>query len=295
MDIHNGQGVSVNFNGLSISLDSYSRDADLIFISHAHTDHLIKKKGVPVLTSELTAKIAELRGYHYDTITSLPGIKLIDSGHTAGSKALFLKGDEKVLYTGDFTTHDRFFLKGLKPIKCDTLIIETTYGIPEYDLPLPSYIINEARRTIRQDIKEGNNVILWGYALGKAQLLTKLSEGLADIYAHEQIRTINNECRKAGIDIAVPKKLADDFRGIYITPLKSDLKKFGDARAYSFTGWSVKGAQGSFPLSDHAGFRDLLKFVKECRPSKVYTLHGFSKEFASLLRAEGFNASPLTH
>ncbi len=295
MKINNGQGVSLDFDGLRIGLDSCPKDSDIVFISHAHTDHLIKNPKVPVLTSELTGRIAKIRGYDYDIITSLPGITLVDSGHTAGSKALLIKGDEKVLYTGDFTTHDRFFLKGLKPIKCDTLIIETTYGIPEYDLPLPSFIIKEARSAIKKDLKKGKKVVLWGYAFGKAQILTKLAEGLGEIYAHEQVRKFNSECKDYGINISVPKKLVNNFKGIYITPLKSELKNFENACIYSFTGWNAQRVRGSFPLSDHAGFRDLLKFVRECNPSRVFTLHGFSEEFASLLRAEGFNASSLNH
>jgi len=37
-------------------------------------------------------------------------------------------------------------------------------------------------------------------------------------------------------------------------------------------------------LSDHCGFDDLVKLVKQVDPEKVYTTHGFDEEFASYLK-----------
>jgi Cft2 family RNA processing exonuclease len=45
-----------------------------------------------------------------------------------------------------------------------------------------------------------------------------------------------------------------------------------------------------FPLSDHAGFPDLLKFVELVQPKRVLTLHGFAREFAATLRSRGIDA-----
>jgi hypothetical protein len=47
-------------------------------------------------------------------------------------------------------------------------------------------------------------------------------------------------------------------------------------------------------LSDHADFPDLIEFVKQVAPKKVYTLHGFAAEFAQTLRDLGYDAQPLS-
>jgi putative mRNA 3-end processing factor len=39
----------------------------------------------------------------------------------------------------------------------------------------------------------------------------------------------------------------------------------------------------------------LVAAVKQCRPEKVYTFHGFAKEFAAALLRIGFDAQPVGH
>ena len=45
-----------------------------------------------------------------------------------------------------------------------------------------------------------------------------------------------------------------------------------------------------FPLSDHADYEDLLRYVEQVSPRIVYTLHGYAEEFARDLRARGMEA-----
>jgi putative mRNA 3-end processing factor len=33
--------------------------------------------------------------------------------------------------------------------------------------------------------------------------------------------------------------------------------------------------------------------VKKCKPEKIFTIHGFQKEFAQHLKSLGFNAEPI--
>jgi hypothetical protein len=63
------------------------------------------------------------------------------------------------------------------------------------------------------------------------------------------------------------------------------------------TGWAgERGAiyryqcDAAFPLSDHADYPDLLRFVEAVQPRLVYTLHGFAREFALTLRERGVEA-----
>ena len=68
-------------------------------------------------------------------------------------------------------------------------------------------------------------------------------------------------------------------------------------RTAVITGWAVDSStkyrarcDAAFPLSDHAGFDDLLTFVERVQPKRILTLHGFAREFAATLRERGWDA-----
>jgi Cft2 family RNA processing exonuclease len=77
------------------------------------------------------------------------------------------------------------------------------------------------------------------------------------------------------------------------------LKRKYDALLISFSGRSllsdyrVLGVDKAFPLSDHADFNGLLEVVRETVPEKVFTVHGFSREFSEELRKLGYDAHAL--
>ena len=78
-------------------------------------------------------------------------------------------------------------------------------------------------------------------------------------------------------------------------------QRLGPCRLAVLTGWAMNdgchyryGADAAFPISDHADFPELLDFVRQVRPRKVYTLHGYAADFAVHLRDSGFDAEPLS-
>jgi Cft2 family RNA processing exonuclease len=75
----------------------------------------------------------------------------------------------------------------------------------------------------------------------------------------------------------------------------------GPLRIASLSGWALdrrwpttEDGQQRFALSDHADFPDLVRFVKEVRPQRVFTLHGFAADFARHLRRQGMEAYALS-
>jgi Cft2 family RNA processing exonuclease len=63
------------------------------------------------------------------------------------------------------------------------------------------------------------------------------------------------------------------------------------------TGWALDSSaryryrcDEAFPLSDHADYDDLIRFVEAVAPRRVLTLHGFAADFARDLRARGVDA-----
>src|SRR4030095_13659013 len=72
-------------------------------------------------------------------------------------------------------------------------------------------------------------------------------------------------------------------------------------RVAVLTGWALgPGAvyryqcDAAFPLTDHADYPDLLRYVELVQPKRVLTLHGFAAEFARDLRDRGVEALALT-
>jgi len=66
------------------------------------------------------------------------------------------------------------------------------------------------------------------------------------------------------------------------------------------SGWAVNpfyknmfNADESFILSDHADFDGLYETVKKVKPKKVYTMHGFSKDFAKFLNKKDYETEVL--
>src|SRR5688500_5743039 len=79
--------------------------------------------------------------------------------------------------------------------------------------------------------------------------------------------------------------------------LLKELKNRCVAVTIDFTGWAIgsryrhmMGLDYVMPMSDHCDYNERVSAVKECNPEKVYTFHGFAKEFAAALLRIGFDA-----
>jgi len=310
-----GNGIVVQQNGRNIALDpTKSIDADVVFVSHAHMDHLhMPSMDENILTSFETVKIAGARGYHISKFKeSMHGFKLIDSGHILGSRGLLIDGE--IWYTSDICTRSRVFVHGAKIPKCKTLILESTFGKPGFRFPSIEEITDRANDIISNLYSKGIPVILMGYPLGKAQILTSMFKHWGPIYLHDSVYKMNNIYDKLGIDLGEtrPYLQTEDSSlskkpWLMVAPrLNSDSKfvlemkdKF-NAVTIGFSGWALAkwymhsaSLDYVLPLSDHCDFDELVSIVVTCNPSKVYTFHGYAIDLAAHLNKLGYDAEPL--
>ncbi len=284
-------------DGVKIGLDS---PGDYTFISHAHCDHVV---GERVICTPETAELIRERYGKEGRVREedLSNMELLDAGHILGSSALFYKGEKTLLYTGDFCDRDRLFMRRFVPRKADILVIESTFGRPDYIFPDPMDVLKEARDWVEDELRKGNNVMLLGYSLGKAQILEYFFERMSyPIYIHGSLLKVNKVYSKFGIELDGFMTYGEARREgflrppfILIAPPKNNLKV--EAKRAFFSGWAkdVLGYDASFPLSDHADFEGLVRTVRKVDPEVVYVTHGFKRELALELRKEGFNAIPL--
>src|ERR1700733_13692957 len=139
---------------LDLWLDPHD-ERDTAFVSHAHSDHIGNHR--EVILSEITARLmaARLPGRrveHWLPFTSPvtfrgATVTLLPAGHIFGSAQLHIKlGEETLLYTGDFKLRPGLSAEPIAWLPADTLIMETTYGLPKYIFPPVEQVIAEVTK-----------------------------------------------------------------------------------------------------------------------------------------------------
>ncbi len=307
-------GIVSRYDSMTVHLDpKKGTDRGIAFVSHAHIDHLHKQNGGLVLTSKQTSEIAKLRGYAIENYREeYKDFTLVDAGHILGAKGL-LFGDG-IFYTGDISIRERAFMKGARVPKCKVLITECTFGIPEYVFPKVEETVKRVNEIISDSYSRGKPVILLGYELGKAQILSYLFSHWAPYY-HDSVKKVNDIYRRFGVKLydslghseAESAGLLEKKPWLMVAPNLSGknafvqhMKSKYDAITIGFSGWAqsprfafARQHDYSMPLSDHCDYNELLQLVKECNPEKIYTVHGFVEEFALDLVRMGYDAQPL--
>ena len=319
-----GASVSAN-SGIQVDYDEkrYLLDpkgpvqADFTFVSHAHIDHIHQPRGDErILASKETQQLAQARGYDLgDAMQQVEGVDLLDSGHILGSRAIRVA--DEVLYTGDAAGRARAFLGKCRTRRARILIMETTYGNPEYLFPPTAKLVKGVHTLISESFDKGKPVVLMGYPLGKAQLLTYFFSTWSPFYVHESVARMNDIHRMNNVELR-KGKVIDPFTvrdgdispgpWLMVAPMMGSrnrflarLKKDHGAVTVAFSGWATNdgyrfsmGADYAFPLSDHCDYAELMRLVQEVSPEVVYTTHGFAQEFARDLRRVGFTARTIS-
>jgi DNA ligase-1 len=313
----------IHFPRLALWLDQHEPQAgpEKVFISHAHSDHIGQHR--EVILSEPTAHFlrARIGGARQEHILSFGqpatfdsgGVEwqltLLPAGHVFGSAMSWIEAeDQSLLYTGDFKLRRGLSAEPCEPRQAGTLIMETTYGRPQYQFPPTPDVLKGVIRFCCEAIDNDETAVLLGYSLGKSQ---ELLRGLADadlpILLHESVFKLTQIYERLGQTFPRYGKFEGRPVGgsvLICPPLPNRsavLRKLGRVRTAVLTGWAVDPnchfryqTDAAFPLSDHADFNELVEFVKCVAPRNVFTLHGFAADFAQTLRELGFEARALS-
>jgi len=292
-----------------------------VFISHAHSDHIDFHR--EVILSAPTAELMQARlggrrteqilGFGETRLFQAPEldyhITLLPAGHIFGSAMSLISTDEaSLLYTGDFKLRRGLSAEPCEPRHADTLIMETTYGRPQYRFPPTAEVIAGVVRFCKEALDNDETPVLLGYSLGKSQeLLCSLGDAGLPIMLHGTVFKLTRIYEQFGQCFPPyhPYEAGKARGRVLLCPPNvagsAMLKKMGRVRLAVLTGWAVDpscryryGADAAFPLSDHADFPDLVELVKQVAPRKVFTLHGFAADFARHLRELGFDAQALS-
>ena len=318
---------AVHFPELALWLDAHdARSADeWAVVSHAHSDHIARHKRV--ILTEPTARLLrhrlggqrEERILRFGERTEFSGprgdfaLTLLPAGHILGSAMVLVEwSGGSLLYTGDFRLRASPACEPCDYIAgrgCDWLVMETTFGRPEYVFPPTAHVAASLLQFCRASLAAGETPVLLGWTLGKAQeLLCLLSDSGLRVAVHEAVlplARIYEQCdvRLGAYEPLDPTQAKDCVLICPPTFAQSPQRAaLGPCQLAVATGWAMdssckyrSGVDAAFPLSDHADFNELIEFVRLVRPRRVFTTHGFATDFAATLRDLGFDAEALVN
>lgn len=282
-----------------------SRKKDLAFVSHAHGDHTGRHKRI--ISTRTTARILEHRlGVKpfmmpdWGERVEIGGgsLTLYPSGHILGAAQILVEvSGEKLLYTGDFKLKPSRTAEKCEPVKCEHLIMECTYGREQYKFPDRTEVEAAFLDYVETALNRDQVPVVLAYALGRAQEVIRiLSEKGFRIAVEKGIFALSDIYEESGMKLGSYEDFVPGEYGgrvivfpphLWNAPV---LRRIPEKKLIAMTGWAVDGRQNSwyrsdvaFPLSDHADFDDLVKYVKLIQPGNVFLVHGFP-EFAEHLR-----------
>jgi len=299
---------------LSLWLDP-GRKKSLAFVSHAHADHTGRHDSI--IASAATAGIMEHRinvkadrvpDYGEAVELGEGSITLHPAGHILGSsQALIELNGERIVYTGDFKLIPSRTAEPCTILPCDRLIMECTYGLPQYRFPDRAGVETNLLNFIGELQDKKMVPVVLAYALGRAQEIIKLLTGNDLVPALEnRIFEMAEVYERLGVSLGRFEPFdPEDHEGrvLVFPPHLSNspvLKNMPDSHLIAVTGWAIDGRQrgwyrsdSAFPISDHADFDDLIRYVEEAGPKKVYLIHGFD-DFASHIKRMGIETEILS-
>jgi len=315
-------GINIESDGFKLILDPErivrKTDKTIVGISHAHSDHIKDHTSDMILTSQtsdLFPFTGDKRHLKYREKIELDGmtVSLLNANHILGSSQFKIENDKTVVYTGDFRLSKSLLFDECEVPQCDSVIIETTYGMPHFKFPEIETVAKDIERWVSRN--KDKNMVFGAYALGKSQELIKILNeiGITPI-VHSNTYKVSNIYKKNGINIGnfvsaesveAKEMMRDPFVAVMPNRLvKSDFIDSLSSQtgrktiAAMATGWGMlytfPGVDKVFCLSDHSDFYQLLDYVEQSGAKEVYTVHGYAEEFAKeVSRRLKVSAKPL--
>lgn len=288
------------------------------WISHAHSDHARGLHG-EVLATPATLALYRLRWpaqtatpqhllpLNYGQPIEFRGARLTayPAGHIQGAAQLLIEHQgERLLYTGDVKLRAPLCGEPTQMPECDTLIIESTFGLPIYHFLERDQAATRIVEFAKRGLAAGETPVFLGYALGRGQEIAHvLTEAGIPTMLHGAIARLAPTYEALGTRIQgwVPYARGQTkSHALVWLPGSAHQLDLRQARIAAVSGWAaLHNARARYeadeliPYSDHADFGELCELVRLSRARRVFTIHGYTGPLARLLTARlGVDAQP---
>jgi putative mRNA 3-end processing factor len=293
-------------------------------ITHAHGDHarpgsesyLCSAPCVPVLR-ERTGFDTHIEGIRYGEPLRIGEVTVSfhPAGHVLGSAQIRVEHHGEVwVASGDYKLAADRTCAPFEPVRCNTFVTESTFGLPIYRWPDEAGVLASLEDWWRGNRERGRCSVIFAYPLGKAQrVLAGLHPEIGPIFCHGAVERMNRVYRASGVELPpagypgdVPKGY-DWTRAIVIAPPSAQgspwMKRFGASGAISTafaSGWMRirgtrrrKSVDRGFVLSDHADWPSLQQAIEATGAERVLVTHGYRAPMVRWLTEHGKEAAAL--
>ena len=295
------------------------RPVDRAVITHAHSDHarrgnahyLAHSDSADLLRIRLGADIS-LQTLDYGEAIEHNGVRisLHPAGHVLGSAQVRLERKGNVwVASGDYKLANDGTCRPFEPVRCDTFITESTFGLPVYRWPQQADLFADINNWWQRNAALGRASILFCYAFGKAQrILRGVDSSIGPIVCHGAVEPLNVVYRATGVPLPETFRVTDDAmnksalsKALVLAPPSAAgtpwLRRFGDYSDAFASGWMQlrgtrrrRGVDRGFVMSDHADWPALHYAIGSTQAGQVFVTHGSIAVMVRYLREQGLDA-----
>lgn len=287
-------------------------------ITHGHADHLTRAcrqyltaaAGYEIVAGRL-GPAAEVATLNYGEAITLGDttVSLHPAGHILGSAQVRVERRGEVwVVTGDYKTTPDVTCAPFEPVRCHTLITESTFGHPFFAWPDAAAVMDDLRAWWQTNQAAGKASFLYVYALGKAQrVLAALDPAVGPIYVHSDIADINAIYARQPMvfpehrPLTSPTLSADWSQALLLLPPSARWRQPCEFHGHFATGfvsgWMLladgphgRRVQAGFAISDHADYAEILATVEASGAERVGVMHGYVDVLIADLQERGREA-----
>jgi putative mRNA 3-end processing factor len=213
--------------------------------------------------------------------------------------------------SGDYKLEAEATCAPFEPLRCDTFVSESTFGLPIYRWRPQAEILLDIAAWWRRNAQAQRASVLFCYAFGKAQrILAGLRAAdaldIGKMICHGAIEPLNRAYRESGVDLPPTHNVGDVAKTdissalVLAPPLAGGtpwMRRFGDFSDGFASGWmQLRGARRrrsldrGFVLSDHADWPALNAAIAATGASRVIITHGQIAVMVRWLQQQGLDA-----
>ena len=297
---------------------------DRALLTHAHGDHarpgsaayLCTPQTVPLLRRRFGADaVVESLPYGDSLTLGTARVSLHPAGHVLGSAQIRVEGAEGVwVVAGDYKRAPDPTCAPFEPVRCDTFITESTFGLPIYRWDPTAAVMADVLSWWNGNRDSGKTSVIFCYTIGKAQRLLAELARVSDtpVFVHGMLTAMIDAYREAGVTLPDVRQVIERDGGrrsqkvslageLVLAPLSARgtpwMRRLGThSDAFASGLMRVRGVRRQraydrgFVISDHADWPALLETIAETGATRVLATHGYAEALARYLRSAGVDS-----